>query len=68
MSNPFEIFDVNTCVIMSVDTTKIIKYSRTNIPKLEESMKTQNDMPAVTANDLNLGDEVCILYRINKSN
>jgi hypothetical protein len=29
-------------------------------------MKNQNESPAVTASDLNLGDDTCILYWINK--
>ena len=32
----------------------------------ETSIKNQKDIPAVTANDLNLGDDVFILYRIDK--
>ena len=36
------------------------KNSIENTLKLELIIKNQNDNPAVTASDLNLGDDVCI--------
>ena len=44
---------------------KIASNSRVNIAILEVIMKNQNVNPAVTASDLNRGDDVCILNRIN---
>ncbi len=67
MSNPFEIFFTNTCVIISIDTTNVINNSIENIPTDDVMIKNQNDNPAVTASDLNLGVDVCMLYRVNKS-
>ena len=32
----------------------------------ETSIKNQKDIPAVTAKDLNLGDDVFMLYRIDE--
>ena len=46
---------------------KIAKYSIEKIPVLEVIIKNQKDNPAVIASDLNLGEDVCILNRINKS-
>jgi L-cysteine desulfidase len=66
MSNPFEIFFVNICVTLRTTTTNIIKISIENIPVDDVIMKNQNDSPAVTARDLNLGELVCILNRIDK--
>lgn len=36
------------------------------MPVDDVMMKNQNDNPAVTASDLNLGELVCILDRIDK--
>ena len=44
----------------------IIKISTANIPVDDVMIKNQNDNPAVTAKDLNLGELVCILNRIDK--
>ena len=68
MSNTFEIFLTNTCVMIRIDATNIINNSIENIPTDDVMMKNQNESPAVTARDLNLGEEVCMLYRINKDN
>lgn len=48
--------------------TKITKYSIAKIPRPLVIIKNQNDNPAVTAMDLNLGDDDCILNRINERN
>ena len=61
MSSPFEIFFANTCVTLRTIATNIIKISIENIPVDDVMMKNQNDNPAVTASDLNLGELVCIL-------
>ena len=66
ISNPLEIFRAKICVKIITDATKININSKEKYPKLEIIMKNQKDEPAVTANDLNLGDDVCILYRINE--
>ena len=66
MSKPFEIFLAKTWVITSTIPANSIKYSDVNIPVLLVIMKNQNDSPAVTASDLNLGELVCILDWINK--
>jgi len=44
----------------------MIKISIENIPVDDVIMKNQKDNPAVTAKDLNLGELVCILNRIDK--
>ena len=65
-SSTFEIFVANICVVISRDTIKTINTSIENKLKDEVITKNQNDSPAVTARDLNLGDEVSMLYRIDK--
>ena len=66
MSNPFEIFFVNICVTLRTIATNIIKISIENIPVDDVMIKNQKDNPAVTARDLNLGDDAFILNRIDK--
>jgi len=66
ISNPLEIFFANIWVTLRTAVTNIIKISIENIPVDEVMMKNQNDNPAVTAKDLNLGELVCILNRIDK--
>jgi len=66
MSNPFEIFFVNICVTLRTIATNIIKISIENIPVEDVMIKNQKDNPAVTARDLNLGDDAFILNRIDK--
>ena len=66
ISNPFEIFFVNICVTLRTIATNIIRISIENIPVDDVMIKNQNDNPAVTARDLNLGELVCILNRIDK--
>ena len=66
ISKPFEIFLANICVIVKTIPTNNAKYSNVNIPVLLVIMKNQNDSPAVTTSDLNLGELVCILDWINK--
>ena len=66
ISSPFEIFVANICVMISTDAMKIINASIENKLKEEVIIKNQNDNPAVTARDLNLGEEVCMLNWIDK--
>ena len=66
ISRPFEIFKAKICVIVNTVIMKIASNSRVNIAILEVIMKNQNVNPAVTASDLNRGDDVCILNRINE--
>ena len=67
MSNPFEIFFANIWVMLRIDITNMIKISTENIPVDCVIMKNQNDNPAVTARDLNLGDDaLVILYGVDK--
>ena len=66
ISNPFEIFFVNIWVTLRTIATNIIKISIENIPVEDVMIKNQKDNPAVTARDLNRGELVCILNRIDK--
>ena len=66
ISNPFENFFAKICVTLRTVATNIIKISVENIPVEDVIIKNQKDNPAVTARDLNLGELVCILNRIDK--
>ena len=68
MSNPFEIFFVNICVTLRTIVTNMIKISMENIDMDVVMIKNQNDNPAVTASDLNLGDDAFMLNRIDECN
>ena len=65
-SNPFEIFFEKIWVVVNTITIKINNISKEKNLVLEVIIKNQNDNPAVTASDLNLGDDVFILYRIDE--
>lgn len=53
--------------MLRIDITNMIKISTENIPVDCVIMKNQNDNPAVTARDLNLGDDAfVILYGVDK--
>ena len=67
MSSAFEIFTANICVIARTVPIKIRNISIEKYPTDEIIIINQNDKPAVTAIDLNLGDDVSILDRIDKS-
>ena len=67
MSSAFEIFTANICVIARTVPIKIRNISIEKYPTDEIIINNQNDKPAVTAIDLNLGDDVSILDRIDKS-
>ena len=47
-------------------TTNPANNSKENIPTTDVIMKNQNENPAVTANDLNLGEDSSILNRVNE--
>ena len=66
ISNPFDIFFANICVTVRIIVTKMIKISIENIPVDDVMIKNQNDNPAVTARDLNRGELVFILNRVDK--
>ena len=66
ISNPFDIFFANICVTVRIIVTKMIKISIENIPVDDVMIKNQKDNPAVTAKDLNRGELVCILNRVDK--
>ena len=65
-SSPFEIFVASICVVTRTDTMKTSSASIEKYPIDDIIMKNQNDNPAVTASDLNLGEDVSMLYWINK--
>jgi len=65
-SNTFEIFLAKIRVRVSVIPANTMRYCKENTPVPVVITKNQKDSPAVTANDLNLGEDVCILYRIDK--
>ena len=66
ISNPFEILFTKIWVTVRTIVIKIISNSKEKNPVLEVIIKNQNDNPAVTASDLNLGVDAFILYRIDK--
>ena len=66
ISSPFEIFFANICVTLKTIITNIIKISIEKIPVDDVMIKNQKDNPAVTARDLNRGELVCILNRIDE--
>ena len=66
MSSPFEIFAAKIWVVMRIDAANISIISIEKYPMVDVIIKNQKDRPAVTASDLNLGEEVSILDRIDK--
>ncbi len=66
MSSPFEIFAASICVVTRTDAMKTSSTSVEKYPIADIIIKNQNDNPAVTASDLNLGEDVSMLYWINK--
>ena len=51
---------------MKIDSMNTTKISIENIPVDVVMIKNQNDNPAVTARDLNLGDDVSMSNRIDE--
>jgi len=68
MSNPFDIFAANICVIIITDTIKIRNISTEKYPKEDVIIKNQNENPAVIASALNLMGDAFISNWINKCN
>ena len=69
MSRALEIFNEKICVIIKTIDEKINKYSNENLANIVVNITNQNVNPAVTANDLKRGEEICIfLDRINECN
>ena len=68
MSNPFDIFAANVCVIIITDTIKIRNISTEKYPKEDVIIKNQNENPAVIASALNLMGDAFISNWINKCN
>ena len=53
--------------MIRTDATNTVKIPIENIPIDVVMMKNQNETPAVTAMDLNLGDDASMLNRIDES-
>ena len=66
ISSPFEIFFVNIWVTLKIIPINNKNISKEKKPVVDVMIKNQDDNPAVTANDLNLGDDAFILYGIDK--
>ena len=66
ISSPLEIFTANICVVMKIDIIKIKNISIEKNPVEEVIIKNQNDIPAVTASDLNLCEDAFMSYRIDE--
>ena len=67
-SNPFESLTEKIWVKIITIATKIANTSKEKTPIAVDIMKNQKENPAVTANDLNLGEESSILNRIDECN
>ena len=66
-SKTLDNFMAKICVKINVTMIKIPKASNENNPAADDNTKNQKDNPAVTAKDLNLGDENSNLYWINQT-
>ena len=66
MSSAFEILDENIWVNINTDMTKIANISNEKYKVADVMIKNQKESPAVTAMDLNLGEESSILNRIDE--
>ena len=65
-SNALDSLTDKICVMTSTITTKTASASKEKTPIAVVIMKNQKENPAVTANDLNFGEESSILNWINK--
>ena len=65
-SNALDSLTEKICVKTKTITTKAANISKEKTPIAVDIMKNQNENPAVTANDLNLGEESSILNWINE--
>ena len=68
ISNAFESFDANNCVIEIILAKNIPNISKVNRPVEEVIITNQNVNPAETANALNRGEDNSILNRIDECN
>ncbi len=59
LSNPFEILQAKTCVMVKTESEKISRNSYEKYPVVEVRIMNQKVSPAVTAMDLKRGDESC---------
>ena len=66
ISNALESLIEKICVKTKTITTKTANASKEKTPIAVDIMKNQKENPAVTANDLNLGEESSILNWINE--
>ena len=66
ISNAIESLIEKICVKTKTNTTKTASASKEKTPIAVDIMKNQKENPAVTANDLNLGEENSILNWINE--
>ena len=66
MSRPLEIFSEKIWVIVKSNSTNPAINSNVKKPVDDDIIKNQNDNPAVTARDLNLGDDVSMLNWIDE--
>ena len=66
ISNALESLIEKICVKTKTNTTKTASASKEKTPIAVDIMKNQKENPAVTANDLNLGEESSILNWINE--
>ena len=67
-SRTLDILDAKICVIIPMPAITKSIISIVNRSAALDIMKNQNDMPAVTANALNLGDDNSILNWIDECN
>ena len=67
ISKPLDNFTANICVTAANIIMKIRNTSIENIPIADVIIKNQKEKPSVTANALNLDEEVLKLNRINES-
>jgi len=66
MSSAFEILDENIWVNINTDMTKIANSSNEKYKVVDVMIKNQKESPAVTAMDLNLGEESSMLNRVDE--
>ena len=66
ISNTLDSLTEKICVKTKTITTKTASVSKEKTPIDVDIMKNQKENPAVTANDLNLGEESSILNWINE--
>jgi len=65
ISKPLETLYEKICVTMIIAVTKIKNVKKENTFNVDVIIKNQNENPIVTVSALYLGEDNCILYRIN---